>query len=154
MKKTHLFLLVVIAAAVGIISSTMADASTYSTFTMARQLAAAGNASKIHIVGTLPRDEAKQPVGLEYDPLVNPNYFAFTLVDTLHVAQRVVYRNPKPQDMDKSEQVVIVGAMKDGVFEADQILTKCPSKYVEKDLGKTGPPATAMTTKTTTTRGK
>jgi cytochrome c-type biogenesis protein CcmE len=37
--------------------------------------------------------------------------------------------------------------MKNGVFEADQILTKCPSKYVEKDLGKTGPPATAMNTR-------
>ena len=146
MKKSHIFLLVVIAAAVGLIMSTMADASTYSTFTIARQMAASGNGNKVHVVGTLPRDAAKHPVGLEYDPLTNPNLFAFTLVDTLHVAQRVVYRNPKPQDMDKSEQVVIVGAMKNGVFEADQILTKCPSKYVEKDLGKTGPPATAMAT--------
>jgi len=146
MKKSHLFLLVVIAAAVGIIISTMSDASTYSTFSIAREQAAAGNPAKVHVVGTLPRDATNRPTGLEYDPMVNPNYFAFTLVDTLHVAQRVVYRNPKPQDMDKSEQVVIVGAMKNGVFEADQILTKCPSKYVEKDLGKTGPPATAMTT--------
>jgi cytochrome c-type biogenesis protein CcmE len=132
MKKSHIFVLVVIAAAVGIIISTMSDASTYSTFSIARQQAAAGNLAKVHVVGTLPRDADKRPVGLEYDPMVN------------QVAQRVVYRNPKPQDMDKSEQVVIVGAMKNGVFEADQILTKCPSKYVEKDLGKTGPPATAM----------
>ena len=145
MKKSHLFILVIIAAAVGIIISTMSDASTYSTFAIARQQAAAGNPAKVHVVGTLPRDAAKRPVGLEYDPVVNPNYFAFTMVDTLHVAQRVVYRNPKPQDLDKSEQVVIVGAMQNGVFEADQILTKCPSKYVEKDLGNTGPPAaTAM----------
>jgi cytochrome c-type biogenesis protein CcmE len=146
MKKSHIFVLVIIAAAVGIIISTMSDASSYSTFTIARQQAASGNLTKVHVVGTLPRDADKRPVGLEYDPVVNPNYFAFTMVDTLHVAQRVVYRNPKPQDLDKSEQVVIVGAMKDGVFEADQILTKCPSKYVEKDLGTTGPPATAMNT--------
>ena len=145
MKRTHIFLLLVIAAAVGIIASTMSDASTYSTFSIARAQAAAGNAAKVHVVGTLPRNAANQPVGLEYNPMENPNYFAFTLLDTLHVAQRVVYRNPKPQDLDKSEQVVIVGAMKGGVFEADQILTKCPSKYVEKDLGKTGPPPTAMT---------
>ena len=144
MKKSHLFVLVIIAAAVGIIISTMSDASTYSTFSIARQLAASGNPAKVHVVGTLPRDADKRPVGQQYDPVVNPNYFAFTLVDTLRVAQRVVYRNPKPQDLDKSEQVVIVGAMKGDVFEADQILTKCPSKYVEKDLGKTGPPATAM----------
>ena len=75
-------MLVVIAAAVGIIISTMSDASSYSTFTIARQQAAAGNASKVHVVGTLPRDADKRPVGLEYDPVVNPNYFAFTLVDT------------------------------------------------------------------------
>jgi len=144
MKKSHLFVLVIIAAAVGIIITTMADASTYSTFGIARQLAASGNASKVHVVGTLPRDADKRPMGQEYNPEVNPNYFAFTMVDTLRVVQRVVYRNPKPQDLDKSEQVVIVGAMKGDVFEADQILTKCPSKYVEKDLGKTGPPPTAM----------
>ncbi|MEJ7659265.1 MAG: hypothetical protein WKG07_06365 [Hymenobacter sp.] len=75
MKKSHIFMLVVIAAAVGIIISTMSDASSYSTFTIARQQAAAGNESKVHVVGTLPRGADKRPVGLEYDPVENPNYF-------------------------------------------------------------------------------
>ena len=146
MKKTHIFVLLVIAAAVSVIISTMSGASSYSTFAEARKQAADGNPAKVHIVGTLPRDADKRPVGLEYDARRDPNYFAFTLVDTLNVAQRVVYHNPAPADLDKSEQVVIVGEMKDNVFVADQILTKCPSKYVEKDLGKTAPPpATAMT---------
>jgi cytochrome c-type biogenesis protein CcmE len=148
MKKTHIFVLLVIAAAVGVIISTMSGASSYVTFTEARLQAAAGNPTKVHVVGTLPRDSQKRPVGLEYDARLDPNYFAFTLVDTLQVAQRVVYHNPAPPDLDKSEQVVIVGAMKDNIFVADQILTKCPSKYVEKDLGKTAPPATAMNTRT------
>ena len=134
MKKSHIFVLVIIAAAVGIIISTMSDASTYSTFSIARQQAAAGNPAKVHVVGTLPRDADKRPVGLEYDPVVNPNYFAFTLVDTLQVAQRVVYNSPKPQDFDASEQVVITGNMRGQVFMADKILLKCPSKYVKKDL--------------------
>jgi cytochrome c-type biogenesis protein CcmE len=146
MKKTHIFVLLIIAAAVGVIISTMSGASSYVTFAQAREQAAAGNPNKVHVVGTLPRDAAKQPLGLEYDARRDPNYFAFTLVDTLNVAQRVVYHNPAPPDLDKSEQVVIVGAMKDKVFVADQILTKCPSKYVEKDLGKMAPPATAMNT--------
>lgn len=134
MKKAHLLALVVIAAAVGIVISTMTDASAYVTFKDARLAAAQGSANKVHVIGKLPRDANKQPLGLEYDALRDPNYFAFTLVDTLQTAQRVVYLNPKPQDLDKSEQVVIVGAMKGDVFLADQILTKCPSKYVEKDL--------------------
>ena len=85
-------------------------------------------------MGRLPRDGQNKPVGLQYDPMVDPNYFAFTLVDTLKMAQRVVYNNPKPQDFDASEQVVITGSMKGNVFMADNILLKCPSKYVKKDL--------------------
>lgn len=134
MKKAHLFAIAIIAAAIGIILSTTADASIYVTFGEARQRAAEGNQTKVHIVGRLPRDGQKQPMGLEYDPLRDPNYFAFTLIDTNRVAQRVIYYNPKPQDFDKSEQVVITGAMRDGTFRADQILLKCPSKYVAKDL--------------------
>ena len=45
-----------------------------------------------------------------------------------------MYNNPKPQDFDASEQVVITGNMRGDVFMADKILLKCPSKYVEKDV--------------------
>ena len=134
MKKAHLLAIAVIAVAIGIILSTTADASVYVGFGEARQRAAEGNQTKVHVVGRLPRDGQKNPLGLEYDPLLDPNRFAFTLVDTNQVAQRVVYYSPKPQDFDKSEQVVITGAMRNDVFLADQILLKCPSKYVEKDL--------------------
>lgn len=134
MKKAHLFAIAIIAVAIGIIMSTTADASVYVSFGEARQRAAEGNQTKVHVVGRLPRDGQKNPLGLEYDPLQDPNHFAFTLIDTNRVAQRVVYFNPKPQDFDKSEQVVITGNMREGLFVADQILLKCPSKYVEKDL--------------------
>lgn len=56
------------------------------------------------------------------------------LVDTNRIAQRVIYFNPKPQDFDKSEQVVITGAMRNDIFVADKILLKCPSKYVETEV--------------------
>jgi len=124
----------IIAVAAAIILSTTADASVYVGFGEARQRAAEGNTTKVHVVGKLPRDAQKQPVGLEYDPMTDPNYFAFTLIDTNRVAQRVIYNNPKPQDFDASEQVVITGCMKGQVFMADNILLKCPSKYVKKDL--------------------
>jgi cytochrome c-type biogenesis protein CcmE len=134
MKKSSLFIIAIIAVAAAIILSTTADASMYVGFGEARARAAEGNSTKVHVVGRLPRDAQKHPVGLEYDPLKDPNYFAFTLVDSTQIAQRVVYNNPKPQDFDASEQVVITGAMKGDVFMADQILLKCPSKYVKKDL--------------------
>ena len=134
MKKSHLFVMAIIAVAAAIILSTTADASVYVGFGEARQRAAEGNATKVHVVGKLLRDGQLRPIDLEYDPMTDPNYFAFTLVDTLHVAQRVVYNNPKPQDFDASEQVVITGNMRGKVFMADKILLKCPSKYVKKDL--------------------
>ena len=134
MKKSSLFIIAIIAVAAAIILSTTADASMYVGFGEARQRAAEGNTTKVHVVGRLPRDAQKHPLGLEYDPMTDPNYFAFTLVDTNRVAQRVVYNNPKPQDFDASEQVVITGSMKGQVFMADQILLKCPSKSVMKDL--------------------
>ena len=134
MKTSHIFVMAIIAVAAAIILSTTADASVYVGFGEARQRAAEGNTTKVHVVGRLPRDARKQPLGLEYDPLTDPNYFAFTLVDSTRVAQRVVYNNPKPQDFETSEQVVITGCMKGNVFMADQILLKCPSKYVKKDL--------------------
>jgi cytochrome c-type biogenesis protein CcmE len=134
MKKSHIFVMAIIAVAAAIILSTTADASVYVGFGEARQRAAEGNTTKVHVVGKLLRDSQKRPIGLEYDPMTDPNYFAFTLVDTNRVAQRVVYNNPKPQDFDASEQVVITGSMKGQVFMADNILLKCPSKYVKKDL--------------------
>ena len=134
MKKSSLFIIAIIAVAAAIILSTTADASMYVGFGEARARAAEGNTTKVHVVGRLPRDGQNKPVGLEYDPMVDPNYFAFTLVDSTKVAQRVVYNNPKPQDFDTSEQVVITGAMRGDVFMADNILLKCPSKYVKKDL--------------------
>jgi cytochrome c-type biogenesis protein CcmE len=36
-----------------------------------------------------------------------------------------------PADFTKSEQVVVIGAYKNGQFIADKILMKCPSKYQE-----------------------
>ncbi len=134
MKKSHIFVIAIIAVAAAIILSTTADASVYVNFGEARQRAIEGNATKVHVLGKLPRDGQKHPLGLEYDPLTDPNYFAFTLVDTNRVAQRVVYINPKPQDFDASEQVVITGCMRGKVFMADDILLKCPSKYVKTEL--------------------
>ena len=49
---------------------------------------------------------------------------------------QVVYAKPKPENFDTAVSVEAIGAYKNGVFEAHNLLVKCPSKY--SDQGKTG----------------
>lgn len=88
-----------------------------------------GDNESIHVVGKLPKNSAGQIVDMQYHPEIDPNYFEFSLVDNKNKVQKVVYRSTKPQDFDKSEQVVVVGKMQNGTFAAEKILMKCPSKY-------------------------
>lgn len=129
MKKIHIFGLLVIAAAVAIIMSTASDASTYVGFQEAAAVAKENPNAKVHVVGTLKKDAQGRIVGMSYNPAVDANRLEFMLVDTLGTEARVIYNQPKPQDMDKSEKVVIVGNMQGDVFKCDKVLLKCPSKY-------------------------
>ena len=129
MKKIQIFGLIIIAVAIGIIVSTAGDASTYVDFGKAKEMADNGDTESIHVVGKLPKNAAGQIVDMQYHPEIDPNYFEFSLVDNKNMVQKVVYRSTKPQDFDKSEQVVVVGKMQNGTFAAEKILMKCPSKY-------------------------
>lgn len=131
MKKSHIIALGVIAIAVAIIISSVGDASTYASFKEAKELADAGDAKAIHVVGELKKNTSGEMQGMVYEPTIDPNRFEFRMIDSLQNEALVVYNQPKPQDMDKSEKVVVVGKMdaKTEVFYADQILLKCPSKY-------------------------
>ncbi|WP_221393316.1 cytochrome c maturation protein CcmE [Dyadobacter sp. NIV53] len=129
MKKIQIFGLVIVAVAIGIIISTAGDASTYVNFSKAQELASSGDNESIHVVGKLKKNTSGQILEMDYHPEIDPNYFTFTLIDNNNVAQKVVYKSTKPQDFDKSEQVVVVGKMQNGTFAAEKILMKCPSKY-------------------------
>lgn len=131
MKKSHIVALGVIAVAVAIIISSVGDASTYATFVEAKSLAEAGSTKSIHVVGELKKNPMGEIVGMQYDPIIDPNRFEFLMIDSLDNESRVVYNQPKPQDLDKSEKVVIVGKMdlEKDYFKAEQIILKCPSKY-------------------------
>ncbi len=129
MKKIQIFGLIIVAVAIGIIVSTAGDASTYVDFSKAKEMATSGDNESIHVVGKLKKNTSGQIVEMQYDPQVDPNYFTFTLIDNNNVAQKVVYKSTKPQDFDKSEQVVVIGKMQNGTFAAEKILMKCPSKY-------------------------
>lgn len=129
MKISHIIGILIIGVAITAIISMTGDASTYVTFKEATEMASEGKSTKVHVVGNLKKDAQGHPLGLVYNPKLDPNYFAFTLLDDSLQEREVVYLSPKPQDFERSEKIVIIGCMKDKTFLADKILLKCPSKY-------------------------
>lgn len=125
MKKTHILLILLIAVAIGAIISTVGDSSSYENF----ETAAANPEREYHVVGTLARVEE-----MEYNPEQDANLFKFYLQDNAGEVKQVVFYGTKPQDFERSEQVVIVGQMNGEQFTAQKILTKCPSKYTEDEI--------------------
>lgn len=134
MKTSYIILLVIIAVAVGIILSSTGNASQYVDFAQAEKMASEGDDEMVHVVGALVKDNAGQYVGMVYNPGIDPNHFEFMLKDTKGREQKVLYFQPKPQDFEKAEQIVIIGHAKAGVFVANKILMKCPSKYEDKEV--------------------
>ena len=134
MKLSHIFGIVVIALAIGIIVATAGDASSYVTFKQATELAQDGDDKLIHVVGKVQKDAQGRITDMLYNPAIDPNHFEFTLVDNDNRAQKVIFNSPKPQDFDRSEQIVIIGAMEGDHFRCNKILLKCPSKYQDGKL--------------------
>ena len=132
MKTSHIVILVVIAAAVAIIISTAGDASTYVGFDEAITLANNGSKKEIHVVGELKKDAGGHIVGLEEG--ADKVSFSFVMVDDKGVEQKVVYNQPMPTDLTRSEKVVVIGSYDHDVFRASKILLKCPSKYQEQKI--------------------
>lgn len=132
MKKSHILIIIVIAAAIGIVITTADDASTYVTFEEAYQLASNGSKNSIHVVGQLKKDGEGHVVGIV--PGADQVSFSFLMVDNNNKEQVVVFNEPMPQDFMRSEKVVVIGSYSGDNFIADKILLKCPSKYQEQKL--------------------
>jgi cytochrome c-type biogenesis protein CcmE len=120
MKTSHIIGIIVIAVAIGIILSTISSSSTYATFNEASK----SEGKVFHVVGKLDRQKP-----YEYNPETNANLFAFYIKDNDSTEHKVLLNKAKPQDFDKSEQIVIIGKMKGDEFIASDVLLKCPSKY-------------------------
>ena len=82
MKRINIIILVFIAISIGVLVSFMGNLSTYETIASAKEK----EGKSVTIVAKLDRT---QPI--EYDPLNNPNYVAFHIVDTLGNKAKVVY---------------------------------------------------------------
>ncbi len=132
MKKSHIVIIIVIAAAIGIIVTTASDASTYASFNDAFNMASQGNESSIHVVGQLKKDEEGHVKGIEEG--ADKVSFSFLMIDENGKEQQVNYNEPMPADFTRSEKVVVVGHYTGDIFKAEKILLKCPSKYQEQNI--------------------
>jgi len=63
------------------------------------------------------------------------NKFTFYMKDKDSTEMKVIYDGAKPNNFEVAEGVVVKGKVKDDVFVASEILTKCPSKYEAKEKG-------------------
>lgn len=125
MKKTHIIALVLVAVMVGILVSLLGNFSRYETF----ESRYAQKGKEVNIVGVLNKEK-----GVTYDPIANPNEFSMYVVDQKGVEKKVIVHKAKPRDIERSEKIVVIGNMNGEVFEAKDILMKCPSKYVQKEV--------------------
>lgn len=129
MKKIHLAVLLLVGLLIGYIITMSSSYTTYETFATAYS----NTGKDFQVVGTLDKD---QP--LIYDPEKDPNYFAFSMIDKQGDKRKVVYKGSKPQDFERSEQIVLTGHSNGDEFLASKILLKCPSKYIQDKLDENG----------------
>lgn len=53
----------------------------------------------------------------------------FFLMDEQGEVMPIVYRGARPSGFEQADRIGAVGIYKDGVFQAQRLLVKCPSKY-------------------------
>jgi cytochrome c-type biogenesis protein CcmE len=124
MKKSSIVLIIFLAFSIGILISTVSSGETYADFYQAFSQPY----KEYTVVGQLNKRK-----NIIYNPSVNPNLVSFYMIDKKGNESMVVLNQSKPQDMEKSEDIVIKGRGQDTVFYAHTILLKCPSKYAEEN---------------------
>ena len=136
MKKIHIVILILIVAAISGMSFFIKDLTTYETFASAK-------AKQEKFVVVKVQLDKERPI--EYDQLKDPNYTVFYAVDKAGNKSKVVYKNAKPTDIERSEGIDLNGYMRDGYFECTKLQMKCPSKYKDdmKAAEKSLPTATS-----------
>jgi len=124
MKKYHILLMIVLAIVVSVFISTADSSSEYANFAEAQK----NQETEFTVIGNLSKEKP-----INYNPQLNPNLVTFYMTDKQGKELKVVLNSSKPQDMERSEDVVVKGRCKDDVFYANTILLKCPSKYQEEN---------------------
>lgn len=109
---------------IAVIVTAFGDISSYVTFTSASEKPG----KKFYVIGYLQKDK-----DMIYDPKVDANHFTFYAKDKQGKVNKVIFNGEKPRDIEKSEQLVMMGYYEGDVFRCSRIQMKCPSKY-KKDM--------------------
>ena len=125
MKKSHIVLVILAIAMIGVLVTTYSDLGAKEVFEVAFE-----NPGKEYMVsGKLDKTAA-----ITYDPEVDASRTVFSMVDNQGRVERVTLDQAKPQGLEQSESIDLYGSVVDGEFIASKILMKCPSKYNENQL--------------------
>ena len=80
----------------------------------------------VQVMGELEKSATR------YDTTAGLLYF--TLKDKHGNLLEVSYKGVRPGNFDQATQIVAIGDYKEKVFQADQLLVKCPSKYQGEEV--------------------
>jgi len=94
--------------------------STYTNFKKA------SNMESAHVVGTWEKSK-------DYGFSMKTKQFTFYMKDQDGNIRRVIYPKQKPNNFEQAKRLVVIGKMQNGVFYANDMLMKCPSKYNSVD---------------------
>jgi len=123
MKPGKIILLAFIAVFIMVLAINFSQsASVYTDFSSAKS-----NEKKVHIVGEWVNRDASS-----YN--ATQDLFTFHLQDTTNTVELVHYYDPKPNNFEQAEKIVVVGGYENDRFIADKIVMKCPSKYEEEEI--------------------
>lgn len=122
MKKTNIIIIILVAVVSGILLSVYVGTVPNTTFEGAKT----NSGDDVRITGTLDKT---QPI--EYDPMVDANLTKFSVIDSSGHSEKVFlhYEKGKPDGLQFSEKVTLLGKYENGAFHANDIQMKCPSKY-------------------------
>jgi len=124
LKTIHIIAIAVIGIVLAIVLSFYGDKSYYVTFEQAESMSSGFSSKDFHVVAKLNTEKP-----MVYDPIKDPNYFEFHAIDSVGVERKVVYKNSKPHDLERTDKIVLIGKAEKDYFLANDILKKCPSKY-------------------------
>jgi len=80
----------------------------------------------VQVMGELEKSATR------YDTTAGLLYF--TLKNKEGELLEISYKGVRPGNFDQATQIVAIGDYKDKIFQADQLLVKCPSKYQGEEV--------------------
>ena len=123
-NKIIIFIVAIVLFVIAILSISDNIFSPYVTFQYAKE----NPAKYVQLIGKRTKDSK-----VSHDS----KGFYFSLTDDKGVELTMFHNGVKPQNFEHAEQIVVLGkySLEKNLFEADKVLTKCPSKYQKESEG-------------------